>query len=366
MSLLQCTIDSITPPDGAIREQARNRQNELTKPKGSLGQLEELSVTLAGIRRTIRPELTRKAVITFAGDHHTVHEEGIASAPMDVTVQMMANFIAGGAGVNAIARSVGARVAVADMGVALPYPDLPGIYRKSAGKGAANITKGPAMTREHAVKALEGGMEVLFAEADKGLDIVGIGEMGIGNTTPASAIMSLLSDTPPEEITGPGAGITDELIRKKVGVIKRALEINRPDKTDGLDILSKIGGFEIGGMAGAMIAAASRDIPVLVDGFISTAAALLAISIAPACEPFLIPSHFSAETGYAHAMAFMKRKPLLDLGMRLGEGSGAAMAMALCDGACSIINNMSTFAEASVAVAEMRDTMSDSLEQGKG
>jgi len=362
MSLLEETIGKIMPPDGTIRARARDRQNNLTKPKGSLGQLEELSITLAGIRRTIRPELPHKAVITFAGDHLTVHEEGIASAPMDVTVQMMANFIAGGAGVNALCRSVGARVAVADMGVALPYPDLPEIYRKSVGKGAANITKGPAMTEDQARRALEGGMEVLFAEARKGLDIVGIGEMGIGNTTPASAIMALLSGTPVEEVTGPGAGITDELIIRKVDVIKRALAVNRPDRRNGLDILAKVGGFEIGGMAGAMIAAASRSIPVLVDGFISTASAMLAVTIAPACEPYLIPSHFSAETGYGRAMDFMKRKPLLDLGMRLGEGSGAAMAMALCDGACSILNSMSTFAEASVAVAEMRDTMADSLE----
>ncbi|MDC7224935.1 MAG: nicotinate-nucleotide--dimethylbenzimidazole phosphoribosyltransferase [Spirochaetales bacterium] len=364
MELLNKTIEAITPPSEEIREQARARQNELTKPKGALGRLEELSINLAGIKRTVYPELPRKAVITFAGDHHTVHEEKIASAPMEVTVQMMANFVNGGAGVNALCRATGARVAVADMGVALPYPEMP-IYRKSVGKGAANITKGPAMTREQAIQSLEGGMEVLFAEAEKGLDIVGIGEMGIGNTTPASAIMSLLSGTPVEQITGPGAGITDEVIARKVEVIKTALKINQPDKTDGLDILCKIGGFEIGGMAGAMIAAASRDIPVLVDGFISTAAALLAITVAPACEPFLIPSHFSAETGYSHAMDFMKRKPLLDLGMRLGEGSGAAMAMALCDGACSIINTMSTFAEASVAVAEMRDSLADSLDSAQ-
>jgi nicotinate-nucleotide--dimethylbenzimidazole phosphoribosyltransferase len=227
------------------------------------------------------------------------------------------------------------------------------------------MTKGPAMSRDQAILSLERGMEVLFAEVEKGLDIVGIGEMGIGNTTPASAIMSLLSDTPVDQITGPGAGIPEELIRKKADVISRALALNKPDKTDGIDILSKVGGFEIGGMTGAMIAAASRNIPVLVDGFISTASAMLAVTIAPACEPFLIPSHFSAETGYARAMAFMNRKPLLDLGMRLGEGSGSAMAMALCDGACSIINTMRTFEEAAVAVAEMRDTMKDSLEEEK-
>ena len=362
MNLLESTIGKIVPPSSEIREQARNRQNELTKPKGSLGQLEELSITLAGIKRTIRPKLPKKAVITFAGDHHTVHEEGIASAPMEVTVQMLANFVAGGAGVNALSHSVGARVAVVDMGVALPYPGISGIYRKSVGRGAANITKGPAMTREQAVKSLEGGIEVLLSEADKGLDIVGIGEMGIGNTTPASAIMSLITNTPVAAITGPGAGITDELIARKVEVIEKALKVNAPDRNDGIDILAKVGGFEIGGMAGAMIAAAGRDIPVLVDGFISTAAAILAVAIAPACGDFLIPSHFSAETGYSRAMGFLKRKPLLDLGMRLGEGSGAAMAMALCDGACSVINRMSTFAEASVAVAEMRDTMKDSLD----
>jgi nicotinate-nucleotide--dimethylbenzimidazole phosphoribosyltransferase len=363
MELLKKTIDEITPPSDEIREQARLRQNELTKPKGSLGRLEELSITLAGIKRTIRPEVPQKAVITFAGDHHTVHEENIASAPMEVTIQMMANFMAGGAGVNALCRAVGARVAVANMGVGLPYPHIPGIYDKSVGKGAANTTKGPAMTREQAIQAVEGGMEVLFSEAEKGLDIVGIGEMGIGNTTPASAIFSLITDTKVEEITGPGAGITEEVIKRKVEVIKKSLKVNNPDKSDGLDILAKIGGFELGGMAGAMIAAASRDIPVLVDGFISTAAALLACRIAPACEAFLIPSHSSAERGYSHAMDFMKRKPLLDLDMRLGEGSGSAMAMALCDGACSIISTMSTFAEASVTVAEMRNTLTDSLEK---
>lgn len=362
MNLLEKTIETIEAPHQSAREKARQRQNQLTKPKGALGRLEELSITLAGIKGTERPELPRKAIITFAGDHHTVHEEGIASAPMEVTVQMMANFVNGGAGVNALARVTGARVVVADLGAALDYPPSDAIYNKKVGRGAANITKGPAMTREEAVRSLEAGIEVLNAEAEKGLDIVGIGEMGIGNTTPASAIMALLSGTATAEITGPGAGISPEMIAKKVGVIEKALAVNKPDKTDGIDLLTKIGGFEIAGMAGAMIAAAARRIPVLVDGFISTAAAMVAVLIAPACDPYLIPSHKSAETGYDHAMDFMKRRPLLDLDMRLGEGSGAAMAMALCDGACSILNTMSTFEEAAVAVADMRDTMKDSLE----
>lgn len=361
MKLLTKTIESITPPNQEIKELARGRQNNLTKPKGSLGQLEELSIKIAAIQNTLQPSVDKKAILTFAGDHHTVHEEGIASAPMAVTVQMMANFVTGGAGVNAISRSIGARVVVTDMGVATDYPSLEGIYQKSVGSGAANFTKGPAMTREQAIRSLEGGIEVLLAEKEKGLNIVGVGEMGIGNTTPASAIISVISGTPVEMIVGPGAGITRELISKKADLIKASLELNKPDKKDGIDILAKVGGFEIGGMAGAMIGAASQRIPVLVDGFISTAAAMIAVTLAPACDPYLILAHKSAEGGYSHAMDFLQQTPLLDLSFRLGEGSGSAMAMALADSAVSILNTMSTFEEASVAMTELRDTHKDSL-----
>ncbi|MBB6479070.1 nicotinate-nucleotide--dimethylbenzimidazole phosphoribosyltransferase [Spirochaeta isovalerica] len=348
MDLLKKTLADIKPLDEKAMDKARERQYKLTKPPGSLGRLEDLSIIIAGIQRQALPEIKNKAIFTFAGDHHVVFEEDIASAPMEITAQQVLNFVSGGGAVNALANHSGARLVLIDMGVATPYDRPDSVKDKRVGKGASNISRGPAMTRLEAVKALEGGIESVLEEIGIGLDIIGVGEMGIGNTTPASAIYALYTGADPEEVTGPGAGIDDETIKRKIEVIRKALDVNKPDKTDPIDVLAKIGGFEIGGMAGAMLAAASKGIPVVVDGFISTAAALLADQLSPEISPYLILSHHSAERGYGHAAGFMKQKPLLDLGLRLGEGTGAALGISLCEAAVRALKEIRTFDQAGV------------------
>ncbi len=358
MNLLRKTIGRIKPLNSDIIKKAQERQDNLTKPRGAFGRLEDLSIKIAAIQNSIKPVIKDKAVLLFAGDHLTVHEENIASAPIDVTTQMMVNFVKyKGAGVNVVAQSVGARVVVTDMGVALDYPKELPIYHKAIERGAKNITKGPAMSYEDAVKCLESGIEVFLEEKKKGLDILAVGEMGIGNTTPSSAIYAFITGQDVDSVTGPGAGIIDEKIRRKREVVKKAIELNKPEITDGIDILAKLGGFEIGAMAGAMLGAASEKTPVMIDGFIATAAALIAIKVAPECEAYLIPAHHSAETGYGKVMDFLKQKPLLDLGMRLGEGTGALLGISLAEIAVNILNDMTTFQEAAVVVAAERHTI---------
>lgn len=358
MNLLKEVVQSIKPVSSIILNQAKNRQDNLTKPRGSLGRLEDLSIQIAGIQNRIDPVINDKACLLFAGDHKTVHEEGIASAPIEVTVQMMENFVTSqGAAVNIIAEHVGARIIVTDMGVATKYSDDLNINRKSIGPGAENISKGPAMSMDSAIKSVESGIEVFLEEKEKGLDIVAIGEMGIGNTTPSSAIFACITKQNISDVTGPGAGIIDEKLKKKVEVIKKALEINNIDPDNGLDILAKVGGFEIGAMAGAMIAAASKNTPVIIDGFIATAAALIAIKIAPLCEEYLISAHYSAETGHNQVLDFLSKKPLLDLNMRLGEGTGALLGISLAEVAIKTLNNMTTFEEAQVIKAKERNTL---------
>lgn len=358
MELLKKTIEGIRPISKDIVKKAREREDSLTKPRGALGRLEDLAVQVAGIQNRVDPKIEDKVCLLFAGDHLTVHEEDIASAPLEVTVQMMENFIVTkGAGVNVIADKVGARVVVTDIGVASCYPDSLEVYKKAISKGAKNITKGPAMTYDEAVKSLETGIEIFNIEKEKGIDILAVGEMGIGNTTPSSAIFAVVTEESLDEITGPGAGIVDDKLSKKRSVIKKALEINTINKEDGIDILSKVGGFEIGGMAGAMIAAAAKKTPVMVDGFIATAAAIIAIKIAPECEPYLIAAHHSAERGYGKVVDFLNRKPLLDLGMRLGEGTGALIGISLAEIAVATLNSMSTFEEAAVIMAKERNTL---------
>ena len=348
MDLLKQTLAGIKPLDKEAMDKAAERQNQLTKPSGSLGRLEDLSIIIAGIQRRALPVLEKKAIFTFAGDHHVVFEENIASAPMEITAQQVLNFVSGGGAVNALANHCGARVVLVDMGIATPYMRPDSVKNKRVGKGAANISRGPAMSRVEAVKALEGGISSVLEELEEGLDIIGVGEMGIGNTTPASAIYSLYTGLQPSEVTGPGAGIDEETIKRKVKVIERAIEINQPEKDDAIDVLAKIGGFEIGGMAGAMIAAASKGIPVIVDGFISTSAALLAEQLNSDISSYLILSHHSAERGYGHVAGFMKQKPLLDLGLRLGEGTGAALGISLCEAAVRALREIRTFDQAGV------------------
>ena len=348
MKLLNETIKVIKPLHKESMEIVKKRQNILTKPLGSLGRLEDLSIQIAGIQRKAVPLVEHKAIFTFAGDHHVVFEEGIASAPMEITAQQVSNFTQGGGAVNALANHCGARVVIIDMGVATPYNNKAAVKNKCIAPGAANISRGPAMSREQAVQSLESGIESVLEEIDNGLDILGVGEMGIGNTTASSAIYSLYTGLSPETVTGPGAGIDEQILKKKIDVVRRSLEINKPDQSDAIDVLSKIGGFEIGGMAGAMLGAAANSIPVVVDGFISTAAACLARTLNPLIDDYLILSHFSAETGYDLISDFMGKKPLLDLGLRLGEGTGAALGISLADAAVRALGEMFTFDQAGV------------------
>lgn len=346
--LLAKTIEMIRPLDEEAMAQARARQNQLTKPQGSLGRLEELSIQLAGIQGKPRPQIKHKAIITMASDHGVV-AEGVSAFPQEVTAQMVGNFLRGGAGINVIARQVGARVIVVDMGVAANLePDARLLSRKVA-HGTQNISQGQAMTHEQAIKAVETGIEIVATEVAKGLDIVATGDMGIGNTAASSAICAAMTGKPVAEVTGRGTGIGDEQLRHKIGVIDKALMLNRPDPKQPLDVLTKVGGFEIGGLTGVMLAAAAYRIPVVIDGFISGAAALIATGLAPRLKDFLIAGHVSAEAGHKLLLSHLGLKPLLDLNMRLGEGTGAALGIFLAETAARVLSEMSTFAEAGVS-----------------
>jgi len=346
--LLRTTIENIKPLDKRAMAEARDRQDRLTKPQGSLGRLEELSIQLAGIQSKPVPQIRHKAIITMAGDHGVVME-GVGNWPQEVTAQMVDNFLSGGAGINVIARQVGARIIIVDMGVAGKLEPHPQLLSRKVSSGTKNICSGPAMTMKEAINAVETGIEILTAEAAKGLDIVGTGDMGIGNTTSSSAICAIITGKPVAEVTGRGTGITDEQLFHKIQVISKALSVNRPDPAQPLDILAKVGGFEIGGMVGVTLAAASHRIPVVLDGFISGAAALIAVAMAPGLKDFLIASHVSAEAGHKILLKHLELRPLLDLGMRLGEGTGAALGIFLRETAARILTEMSTFTEAGVS-----------------
>lgn len=333
--------------DEAAMARARARQDTLTKPRRSLGVLEDLSVKVAGITGNPAPTIVDKVIITMAGDHGVAFE-GVSAYPREVTAQMIYNFLNGGAGINVLARHIGARVVIVDMGVAADLThDL--LLSKKIAYGTANMSTGPAMTREDAVRTIEAGIEVFELEAERGMDIVGIGDMGIGNTTASSAIAAMLTGAAVREVTGTGTGIERDTFDHKVQVIEAAIKSNKPKKNDPLDVLAKVGGFEFGGMAGVILAAAARRIPVVIDGFISSAAALIACALEPAVNDYLIAAHLSAERGHRVVLDYLGLKPLLALDMRLGEGTGAALGISLVEAACKILTEMATFAEAGVA-----------------
>ena len=346
--LLEQTVARIGPLDAQAVAAARARQHELTKPEGSLGRLEDLAVQIAGIRGEARPRLASPAVIVMAGDHG-VARQGVSAYPPEVTPQMVANFLGGGAAINVLARHIGARVVVVDMGVAGDLPDHPDLLRRRVAPGTADLSREPAMTREQARQAVESGIAVAQAQIAQGADLIGTGDMGIGNTTPSSAIVAAISGRAPAEVTGRGTGVDDAGLARKIAVVERALALHRPDPADGLDVLAKLGGFEIGGLAGVVLGAAAQRVPVVVDGFISGAAALVALRLAPAAQPYIIAAHRSVERGHRVALELLGATPLLDLDMRLGEGSGAALGMSLCQAACRLLDEMATFAEARVA-----------------
>ncbi len=367
MTLLDETIARIGPLDAAATESARMREATLTKPPGSLGRLEDLALQLAGITGTERPTLRRKAVVIMAGDHG-VTAEGVSAYPAAVTPQMVANFLAGGAAINALARSVGARVTVVDIGVNADLAAMdaggagdaggigdaarPTLLVRKIGRGTANAARGAAMSRDEARRAIEVGVEVVALEVARGLDLLAVGEMGIGNTTAASAIVAALTGEPPALVTGRGTGVDGLALRHKVGIVRQMLAVNRPDPADPLDVLAKVGGFEIAGLVGLILGAAAARVPLVLDGFITGAAALVVVGLCPAVRPYLIAAHRSTEPGYEVILARLALEPLLDLGLRLGEGSGAALALGLVDAAARHLTEMATFTEAGVAGAD--------------
>jgi nicotinate-nucleotide--dimethylbenzimidazole phosphoribosyltransferase len=345
---LEVLIDGICPLDQDAMQSVRSRQDMLTKPRGSLGRLEEISIQVAGITGEVKPRIQDKVVVVMAGDHGVV-EEGVSAYPQEVTAEMVMNFLRGGAGINVFARQAGARVIVVDMGVAADLPHHAGLTVRKVGRGTANLAKGPAMTRAQAVQAIETGADIVEREERGGLGILATGDMGIGNTTPSAAIAAALSGAPAEEIAGRGTGVDQAGLERKISVIRRGLEVNQPAAGDGLDVLSKVGGFEIGGLAGAILAAAFHRKPVVIDGFISGAAAMIAVSLAPAARDYLIAGHVSEERGHRLMLEWLRLRPLLDLNLRLGEGTGAVLAMMLVEAACRALSEMATFDEAGVS-----------------
>ncbi len=353
MTTLQQYLDQISPIDEASREQATHYLSQLTMPHWALGQLLDVAVDLAGISGSITPTVVRKRMVVMAADHG-VTAEGVSAFPAEVTPQMVANFVAGGAGINAIAAVAGADVTVVDMGV---NADLSALHssdcfvdRKIA-MGTVNMAQQSAMTVDQATQALLAGIE-LVVQTQGETDLWGTGDMGIGNTTAAAAITAVVTGVPVAQAVGRGTGIDDTGLAIKIAVVNRAIVRNKPDAQDGLDILHKIGGFELAGIAGVILGAAITQKPVLIDGYISTAAALIAAKLAPAAVGYMIAAHKSVEPGHIAALDFLGKSPLLDLGFRLGEGTGAAMAMPLIDAAASMFTKVATFESAGVSERE--------------
>lgn len=347
MQLLQDTIRKIKKLDSSLAQEVQKRLDNLTKPRGSLGRLEEIAKQMVVISGKTNPYVKNKVIFTMAGDHGVV-AEGVSAFPQEVTPQMVYNFIRGGAAINVLARHVGVRVVVVDMGVAADLGKHPELIIKKIGYGTKNMAKGPAMSKEEAIASIEAGIEVFEDEYDKGIDIVGTGDMGIGNSTPSAAIASILTGKSVEEIAGRGTGLDDAGLEKKIAVIKKVIKTNAPQPEDGLDVLAKVGGFEIGGLTGVILAAAARSVPVVIDGFISTAAALIAYTLKPDVKEYMIAAHCSQEKGHRLMLAHMGLRPLLDLDMRLGEGTGAALGMSIIEASVKILTEMATFQSAGV------------------
>ncbi len=347
MELLQRTIESVSPPESGLLELARRRLDSLTKPRGSLGRLEEFAARFVAATGMREPKITKKVVFTFAGDHG-VADEGVSAFPREVTAQMVFNFLRGGAAINVLARHAGAEVVVVDIGVDYDFGDIPGLVHMKVVRGTGNIRKGPAMTREQAVRCIENGIELAGRYSTPGA-IFATGDMGIANTTPSSAIIAAFSGLPPKEVTGRGTGIDDEALSRKVRVIEDALKTNRPDPEDPLDVVSKVGGAEIAGIAGLILGAASRRVPVVIDGFISTAGALVACELQPKVRDFLFAAHRSVERGHRAMLQRLGLEPFVDLNLRLGEGTGAALGIYLVEAGVKIYTEMATFKDAGVS-----------------
>lgn len=340
---------NIPPFHEAAAAEARKRQLRLAKLPGSLGALEPLAEQIAGMTGSPAPRLRDKAVVLFAADHH-IADHGLSLTNRDVTHIQVRNFLAGGAAINAFTRNAGARLSVVDVGVDYDFGDCPGLISRKVMRGARDFSRGPAMTRDEAERCLDIGIEMARAEKAKGLDLVAAGEMGIGNTTPSSALIAVLTGCPVAEVTGRGSGVKAGIIRRKIELIEEGLRINRPNPADALDTLAKVGGPEIGAMAGLMLGAAELRIPIVIDGLIAAAAAAVAAGIAPAAARYFVGSHLSAEPGHRLAMEHLGVRPLLDLGMCLGEGTGAALFFPVLDAATRVLSEMKTLSELGIHV----------------
>jgi len=348
---LRRVIAGIEPLEPDWLAAGQTRLDDLTKPPGSLGRLEEVARRLAAIQRNVRPVIRRKRVYTLAADHG-VTEEGVSAFPREVTPQMVLNFLRGGAAINVLTRHVGAEIAVVDIGVDYDFGVAEGLVNAKVARGTGNLARGPAMSRAQALEALGVGVGLAASAAGEGVDLLGVGEMGIGNTTPASAVLAAFAGLPADEVVGRGTGVDDAGLRRKAQAISRGLEVNRPDPNDPLDVLAKVGGFEIAGMAGVCLGAAANRVPVVVDGFIATSAALVAARLAPAVRDYLFLSHLSQERAHIRMVEHFGQNPLLVLELRLGEGTGAALAMSLIEASAKILTEMATFGEAGVSNRE--------------
>ena len=329
---------------------AQARLDRLTKPVGSLGELEEIAKRYVGIVEDLHRRIRRKVIYTFAGDHG-VTAEGVSAYPREVTPQMVYNFIRKGAAVNVLAGHVGAEVVVVDIGVDHEFEPLEGLIIRKIARGTANMCQGPAMSRLEVLRAVSVGLEMAEEARSREADLVGTGDMGIGNTTPSSAILACLAGLPVSLVTHRGTGIDDGTLMRKIKTIETAIEVNRPDPKDPLDVLAKVGGFEIAGIAGLIIGCAAHRIPVVVDGFISTAGAMIAVALNNRVKDYLFASHQSVEVGHQFMWEYIGQKPILNLSMRLGEGTGAALAMSVIEAAVKVLNEMATFDEAGVSKA---------------
>ena len=345
-NVLRQWIDAVGEPDREAMNAAEKRQAALAKPPGSLGTLESLSVQLAGITGRVKNNLGRREILVFCADNG-VCAEGVSSAPQSVTYAQTVNLVRGKTGAASIAAEFGCRLRVCDVGVAVPVRE-PGVIGRKIAPGTKNILKEPAMTRGDAIRAILTGASLAAESVREGAEVLGVGEMGIGNTTTASAVLSVLTGADPKAVTGRGGGITDEAFERKIDVIRSSIARGNPDPGDPVGVLAEVGGFDIAAMAGAYIGAARGRVPVIADGFISIVAALCATRLCPRVRAFLIPSHASYEIGYRIAAEEMGLKPLFDLGMRLGEGSGTPIAMQILDAACAVMNRMATFDEAGI------------------
>lgn len=347
MDFLQSTLADIKPVNPELLAQAQARLDNKTKPPGSLGRIEEFGRRMAAISGNPDPDVSRKVIFTFAGDHGIV-DEGVSLYPREVTAQMVFNFLRGGAGVNVLARHAGAEVRVVDVGVACDFGGLPGLIHRKVAYGTRNFTTGPAMTAGETRSALQVGIDLACQCRQEGVALVGTGEMGIGNTTPSSAMIAAISGIAVRELTHRGTGISDAALENKIRVIETGLAVNQPDPRNPLDVLAKVGGLEIAAIAGLVLGCAANSIPVVIDGFISTAGALIASELHPHVRDYIFAAHRSVEIGHRFMLERIGAEPILDLDLRLGEGTGAALAMTLIEASVKILKEMATFDEAGV------------------